>query len=325
MNSTVQRQDFLASVCVIENVSPQTTLTALTELSHVLQHHFRYWEIVYLIGPEQRDLLNSVKGQLSGIKNLRVIVCSEAAKSYEKRLIAASEAIGDVVALTDGNLCGAVNIEKKLIESYASNEVILVTRDTVRWFAPISAALSLISIHRINADDTRTMILPRERLNIILTRSTSAIDLRFEPKNPPFRYRRLVTAEAEYANGIFNNLQRKFELLSLIVMSSASRYLKAFSAASLFVVFFAIMYGLYAVAVFAFVGQVQPGWFSTAIVESGSVAFIASSVAVMCLALASIYEQIQKGTDERVISELTNTDFYAEESNKNVEVELCPK
>lgn len=317
---TERRGDFLASVCLIdEGGALDPALAQLIEVARTLERRFVYFELVYVVGQARKAELEAAANRLAALRNLRVIVTDNG--FYRSRYVAAREAIGDVVAVTDlVGLTPAMLLER-MAEAYEVGAVMIGTRPDT-GLSPVRGALSLISRHRVNGSDSRTMILPRDHLNALLMRPTSVLDMRFEPRLGPPRYKRFPLTPAHRRRLAFRTkVQQTYELLTLIVMSGAPRYLKGFAALGMFTAAAAGLYGVYAVLIVLFAPTVERGWFSTSVVQAGSIGFVAVGMSITCLAIAAIYERLAGTGDDDVVAEINNINFFEKSNQRIVELE----
>ena len=143
------------------------------------------------------------------------------------------------------------------------------------------------------------------------------LDLRFEPKVAHIQYHHVQSEPRRRRKG---GLSQRYELLTEILMTGAPRYLKIYAASAFFVAFIASVYAAYAVLVISTRTDVQPGWFSTSMVQSGSVFFIALGMSVLALAIAGLVERLGGGENHAISGEIANIDFFGSQSDLNVEL-----
>lgn len=311
------RSDFLVSVAVVDESGPSLTIPQLRALSASLSLRFQYFEVVYVVSEQARDHLEGMAESIAELANLRIILTSETTNVYRQRLVAGAEAIGDVVALVDLEDQSFEDLATRLCEARDTNHIMLGRR-IVR--TPNSLAyqlLSLISRHIISTQTARTIILPRERMNAVLARKTAALDLRFEPRSPPSRYIPFGVAQPARRK---RKLGHRYDLLTEILMSGAPRYLKAFAGAGFLVSVGAMLYGLYAIDVILLRDHVQEGWFSTAIIQAGSTAFIAGGMSILALAMTAILEGLNGDNHPEIVDEMASTNFFDRITDLNVEI-----
>ena len=260
--------EYLVSFCLAQEGDVARELDAIAALAATCDENLQYWEIVYVAAEFHRSAIEAAIDKFAAIKCLRIVLVRDAVNYYRRRKIAASEAIGDVVVLTSFNEMARADLLAFAEEAMASNRIVIGHRAKQVGFQSISYSLiGLISRHRADGRDLKTIALPRNHLVAILNRSSAPIDLRFEPKRGVVSYLRKELPLTN-AGGEAGLLQR-LELLAEIIATSAPRFLVMFAVASAIVSAFATIYGFYAVAVILLRNDVAPGWFSTAIALSG--------------------------------------------------------
>lgn len=311
------RDDFLASVGVVDEDGPDVTVPKIGELIEVLGKSFRYFEIIYVVSERARAGLANVAAEIARAPNLRIIVTGEGVRFYRQRAIAASEAIGDVVALLDLSDLRQLDLAARLCEAKDTNEILLAWKQASRPITWTYGVFSLLSRNIVTSQAGRTIILPRERLNALFARKTTSLDLRFEPRTAPSRYRRFDIARTARPKG---GASRRYELLTEILLSGAPRFLKAYAAAGFVVSLSALLYVFYAIGALLIRTKLQEGWFSTAIVQAGSTAFIATGMSILAIALASVLEAMNGGDDQMIVDEIANITFFDRPTDRNVEV-----
>jgi hypothetical protein len=311
-------EDFLASFCFAGEGDPAAEIGQLSALAEDLNRRFRYWEIVYVLSERFRGDASDFPRVLARTKNLRIIIVADNINFYRRRTLAVSEAIGDVVVLTSFAEAGAVDPPACAEQAYLTGEILLCCRKA-RWTPALSLhwLLTALTSHRVNPQDLRTIALPRGRLNGMLPRPTLTLDLRFEPKRGADRYRRKLVATDPWPRRAV--LSDRLELLEQLILTSAPRLLRIYAAVSASVTFLSFLYALYAVAVLLFKADVQKGWFSTAIVQSGSVGFIAIGMTVIAIGLAGIAERLSGRSRNDILDEIANISFFDRTKSANVE------
>ena len=249
--------------------------------------------------------------------NLRIILTSDGTRYYRQRLIGVLEGIGDVVALYDLDDLAPADLVGQIGAAKDANEILIGWRPSRPPSGWSYRLLSLASNNVISARAARTIILPREPLNAISARKSASIDLRFEARNAPTRYGRFDVSNPVIRKGGFS---QRYELLMEILLAGAPRFLKAYAAAGFLVVAGSSLYFAYAIAVFFLRSHVQEGWFSTAITQSGSTAFIAGGMSILAIALVAVLEVLSGGNSRMIVDEISNTNFFDKVTDRNVEL-----
>lgn len=301
------RSDMLISVVVADVAGPGATIPRLSAAIADLAHAFRYFEVLYVIAESRRPELDRLGETLAGLTNLRVIVTGDGTRYYRRRLIGAREAIGDVVAVADLDELPVAELITHIGEAADSGEVMAGWCAGRRGGGPTYRLFSLVSRFVLTPRAARTIILPREWLGAILARQSAVIELRFQPRVPLTRYRRF---EVGAGRGESSALSARYEVLVEILRSDASRYLKAYALAGFLVALGALAYLAYAVAIVLLRSHVQEGWFSNAVVQAGSTAFIAGGMSILSIAMMAVLDGLNQGHDRAIIAEIGNTNYF---------------
>ena len=318
------RSDILVSVGVVDEEGPAATLPRLATLVAGLGTAFRYFEVIYVVQESRRGQLDALAAQIASLPNLRMIVTSDGTRFYRRRLIAALEAIGDVIAVADLDELSVEHLCRRLGEAKDINEVMIGWRPSRPASGWTYRLLSIASRNIISAQTARTVILPRELLNDIALRRSATLDLRFRPRVQFVRYRHF-NVEGIRRRGPHALLGSRAELLLEILMCGVPRFLKAYAATGFLVMIGSLLYACYAVAVLLLRSHVQEGWFSSTIVQAGSTAFIAGGMSMLSIALTAIYEHQQGGDDRVIVGEFANTSFFDKVTDRNVELTGTPQ
>lgn len=311
------RPDYFVSFCLVHETSVKAELAAIAELDELAEKRLQYWEIIYVVGEAARQEIEAAANELVKRRNLRVVLVREQLGYYTKRMIAANEAIGDVVVLSS---FGEISVGEVIALSdmaMSSKRVVLARLPSGKRSKLSYRLIGLVSDFRVDARDLKVIALPRDALSSILTRPTAPLDLRFEPKRGlPSYVRREV--ELSSANP-HTSLSERLELLAELFSASAARFLSAFALVSTLAAAIAVAYGIYAIAVISFATNVQPGWFSTAIALSGATAFLSFGLAVIALGIASLINRADRSSKNEVVEEIGKIAVYDPVDKLNVE------
>ena len=311
------RSDLLVSVGLVDHGGPAETVPRLVGLAEALAAAFRYSELLYVLPESRRAELDRFAGELAPLRNLRVLLAGEGTGFYRQRLLAAQEAIGDVVVLLDLDDLEVDDLAARVGEAHESRRVLLGWEPGRRVGSWSYSLLSILSRNHLTAQASRTIVIPRDALGPILARRSAAIDLRFEPRTAPTRYVRFPLARAGRRRGM---MLHRGELFTEILICGAPRFLKVYAAAGLGVTLGSLFYALYAVMIILTRSHVQEGWFSTAITQAGSTGFIAGGMSIMAIAFVAIYERLHGEEEGALVDEIANTSFFDKVNARNVEI-----
>ncbi len=311
--------DYFVSLCFVQEGDPAAEVEMIRTLDRLCRQRLQYWEILYIVGESDRSAITAIVDRFSAIKNLRITLVRDLTSHYQRRATAASEAIGDVVVLSAFNEMMSADLIDFAECAMRENRIVMGHRERRRLDLSVSRwFVGLFSLYRVDSRDLKTIALPRDRLVSILARSTAAIDLRFEPKRGLDPYMRMPVALAKAADAV--TYKHRLDLLLEIVATSAPRFLAAYASISLLVSLLATSYGVYAIVVILARSNVQPGWFSTAISQSGSAAFLSIGMAVVALGIANVLRRVDGGVRNVIVDEIGNISFYEHVHEINVEM-----
>lgn len=315
----MMRSDILVSLAVVDEEGPRLTVPRLVEVVRALGSAFRFYEVIYVVRESAKAELTAMAGTIAAMPNLRILYASEGARFYRKRLISALEAIGDVVVIYDLNDIAIDKLFPFIGQAKDENKVLIGWRQSRPPSGWAYRLLSLASNNLITERAARTIILPREALGTIIARKSASIDLRFEAVNAPVQYGHFDIATRPGKGGGFG---QRYELLMEILLGGASRFLKLYAVLGFLVAVGSALYGVYAIAIILFGHHVQEGWFSTAITQAGSTAFVAAGMSILAIAMVAMLEVLNGGNSTLIVDEVSNTNFFDKVTDLNVELTI---
>mgnify|MGYP000626762249 FL=1 len=154
------RSDLLASVVVVDEGAPAATLPHLAALMPELAAHFRYYEVVYVVGEGARGAVEAAGALIATLPNLRIILASEGTGFHRRRLLGAMEAIGDVVAIYDPDELSVAQLAEEIGQAFVGRQI------RIGWYQSARARdwgyrlLSLASRNVVSARAARTWSMP---------------------------------------------------------------------------------------------------------------------------------------------------------------------
>jgi hypothetical protein len=310
--------EFLASLCLAAEGGPiSREIAAIAVLARDCATRMRYFEILYVVDECNRAAVVAYAPLLAGIRNVRIIFVRNNVSFYQRRTIAAREAIGDIVAIGSFAELPCLDLSALATESFRTDRVLLAQSERRAGLSLLHPLLRAISSHCVNNRDMRSIAFPRARLTDALARESATIDLRFEPKRGE-SYARVPVALAGTREPRGN--AHRLQLLAEIVSTGSSTYLRGYALISLFAFFAAVAYGMYTIVVVTTFRHVQPGWFTTNVIQSGSIAFLAIGFAIFALGLARLLEERDRGSSLGILDEIGTTNFFQSAPELNVDV-----
>lgn len=313
------KPEYFCSIAIAQIGRVQDELSALGKLDRQCAAQLRYYEIIYVAGERSLPFLREAASTLSQLRNVRILFVSDDTSYYRRRFIAATEAIGDVVAITSPSEIEALNVPALAGEALETNQVLIARDNSGIHLSLAHIFLGAISGYHVRESDWRTLAIPRTRLLAILARPSAEIDLRFEPKDGLFPYIGKPAKPNRKSERV--DIMRRAEFFTEIVSASSSRILKGFSLVSLLVMCLAIAYAIYGLFVFFTFADVQPGWLTTNLAQSGSVAFISLAFSLLSLGVARIADRLDGRAEGPIIDEIGNISFFDAMHDLNVETE----
>lgn len=312
------RADYLVSFCLVNETPMSAEIDALERFAQDCGRRFQHWEILTVVGESARLELAALGPRLSALRNLRILMVGDRESLYNRRGIAAEEAIGDVVVISEIEEALAFDLADFADQARATGQIVMATgekRRAERFL--IHSPLRLLTGYKVSTRDLKTIALPRENLTRVLARPTAAIDLRFEPKHTSERYLRRVVAFRAPPQPLLS--WRRLGLVADILSASGPRFLKAFALLSFVVFMIAGLYGVYAIGVWGFDDEVQPGWVTTALSLGGLTGFLSLGFALFSLVLARMMETQDRGGRDAVLDEIGNVAFFEHTRGLNIE------
>lgn len=310
--------EHLASFCIVgdrEDGLPEGLAALVKRLADQNTHY----EVLLVVGESHRSKLVAAGRELAALANLRILIVADGTSPYRRRRIAAAEALGDVVVITDPEEATRLDLTAFAREALTNGRIVMGARARARaGFLALHGPLRLLTGYRVDTRDLRTLALPRTSLTRVLARPTAGIDLRFEAKRTPERYVRKVVDGSLKNDRLLRG--RRIALLVELISASGPRFLKGFALVSLFTLAAAIVYAAYAVGALLLVEDIQPGWFTISMALSSLTAFLSLWAAIGSLAQARVIELLDSRQRDEVIEELGAVSFFRQADPMNVAI-----
>jgi hypothetical protein len=308
--------EHLASFCIIGD-RDEGVPNGLANLVARLGKENLHYEVILVIGEAGRPELVAAGEELARLPNLRILIVADGTNPYRRRRLAAAEALGDVVVLTDHDEASRLDLTAFAKEALTRGRIVMGARRQARaGLLALHGPLRLLTGYRVDTRDLRTLALPRTSLTRLLARPTAGLDLRFEAKRPPERYVRKVVDDHRLTDRLLRG--RRVDLLVELIAASGPRFLKAFALVALFTLVCAIAYAAYALGALLLIERLQPGWFTLSMALSGLTAFLALWASLGSMAQARILELLDSRQRDEVIEEMGAVSFFREANPLNV-------
>jgi hypothetical protein len=317
------REDILVSICFSDLPPTEEAFTALRNLAHRLDLRFRFREIILIVDDNGHEVYLPLVKQIA---DLRLFTIRPGNSYYERRVIAAEEAIGDIVIV--GNYEEMAHIDLlEMIEQSGSQKVILLATRSIRHSvrgglsAPLTA-LGRAAGFKVNLNDLQTIALPRTQLNQILKHSDPELALRFPPRDPRLPLSFFSVENNVPFNSGFNQLKRRAQLLQKLLVYLAPILLLLVSLSSSILTFLGIGYAIYVVGVWVLLDNLAAGWLTTSAMLSLSATFMGISILGLSLGLQQVLYNRSKNNLEKIAHEINRIDIFGKvASDLNVDLD----
>lgn len=308
--------EHMASFCIVCDMD-EGLPDALAALVIRLREENPDCEVILVIGERWRSSLSESGQDLAALVNLRILIVADGTNPYRRRRIAAAEALGDVVVVTDPEEAERLDLTDFVHQALVKGRIIMGARARARTsFLPLHGALRILTGYRVDTRDLRTLALPRASLTRLLARPTAGIDLRFEAKRAPERYERKIIEVSGGGDRLLRT--RRVDLLVELISASGPRFLKGFALVALATLIAAAVYAAYALGALFLVKDLQPGWFTLSMALAGLTAFLSLWALIGSLAQARIIELVDSRHQDEVIEELGAISFFRQADPLNV-------
>lgn len=303
-----RREDLLISVCFAEAPTGAADQESLRAFAARLEAVWRYWEILIV-----SDAANTMKMEplLADIPNLRILGTQGLSERYRRRVIGASEAIGDLVVLGAFEELDYIDIPAMLTEAAETGAVIVPRREERRILLDgMLSVLGSSSGFRIQARDLQTVVLQRTLLNRLLARADRQLALRFMPRDSgvPVRYSAISPGSGPpRAGGIW----RRLGIVQKLLVHSAPSVLSWVSLLAILTVLGALSFTIYAICIWLFASEVQPGWFTTSLAISLTAFFLGVAIFGLASGLLKLIDLVTPEVLGDVVDERGNADLFA--------------
>lgn len=304
----ISRQDILVSFCLDDWFPGEANQELLVALADKLAALYDYWEIIIAI---DRRALDAAQPAVQAVRNLRILGLSgDRHTSYKRRMVAASEAIGDVLVMSSINEALTLDIEQIVDSAHAGNCVIGRWAHRSAPLNPIIRAMGYIAGFRVDTRLLRSVAIPKSMLDSLLQHSATTIALRFPPRNTAFP---IVEMPEPVSFGekprLGKDLRQNVYLLESLIASAAPQVLQFVTYVSLLTFAVSILFGVYAVIVFLS-KETAEGWLTTSLALSGTAAFLAVTATGLSAGLRRVIELLTPLIEEPSTEEISSMQLF---------------
>lgn len=319
--SAKPRQDILVTVCFGDLSASPFVFEAVANLGLEMGARFRFHEIIVVADESHKDAYLPL---IHRVENLRLFTVRDGTAFYRRRVIAAEEAIGDVVLLANATELPGVKVVELIERAANLQSAVLVTRSSnpaSRSLGAILVFLGQMAGFKVNLRDLQTLALPRTLLNQLLAHSDPDLALRFPPRDARVP---LVLVEIAPGTDVRREagLRRRLLLLQTLLVYMAPRLLMAVTLTSALLATFGFLFGLYALGVWFIKENVAPGWLTLSAAISLTAFFLGVSITGLSLGLQQLLSRTKRDSLDGTVSEVNRVDLFGQvASDLNIELE----
>ncbi len=320
---TKPREDVVVSVCFSDLAANASTFAQLRDVAATLDRAFRFREIILVVEDFQRDAFLPLIAEVS---NCRLFVVRRGTEYYDRRVIAAEEAIGDLVVI--GNLDEVVRIDLIAFLDHAERENAVtmafraVRRPVKRLLAWPFIAVGKLAGFNVDPGDLQSIAVPRTLINLLLAHDEPRLALRFPPRDPSlpldwFRIDRNVPARTA-----MTGLARRAQLLQTLLVYLTPTILSTVAISSTILTLLGMAYAVYILGALFVVDTLAPGWLTTNTMLAVSAVFMGLSTLGLSLGLQHLLKQQRRLKGGIVPEEVNRIDLFQQVAfDLNVELD----
>lgn len=317
------REDVVVSVCFSDLAVDERTFGTVRTLAARLDAIYRFREIILVVDDTQRDAFLPLVEQ---VRDVRLFVVRRGMEYYERRVIAAEEAIGDVVVVGNVDEIEGMDVAAFLEEAERSNAVMLANRSRRRplksCLASPFVALGYLAGFKVDPSDFQTIAMPRTMLNHILAHEEPRLALRFPPRDPRLPARTFGGVREVSTRGALSHPARRLQLLQTLLVFLAPSILTLVALSSTLLALLGLAYAAYIVGAVLTVDVLAPGWLTTSTMLAISAVFMGVSTLGLSLGLQHLLHQQKRLRTDRVSEEVNRIDLFGKVADDlNVELD----
>lgn len=312
-------ENVFVSVCLTTQDYDESLLGDLKALSELLAGTYRYWEILIVVDSRQARDLDAL---LNAVPNTRLLIVRSGTALYRARIVAVSDAIGDVILLSTPGEIASLDVLTMLKDANA-RDVIVVGRKT--GVSLLSAGLKMLGRgagFQVDERDLQSAAFPKAELTRVLQHDTPQLALRFPPVDAPVEYISVEKSALKSKRRLFGDFGRRMALIQKLLISTAPKVLSVTQILSLLVVLGTMGYVVFIFIVWLTFENVEPGWFTTSTFLSMTTFLVGMMAFSSSIALEKIIDSLAAGPADDVIGERNRIDLFDKVfSELNVEID----
>jgi len=307
------REDVLASLCFADLQPTSETFAALKEAMARIDARFRFRELVLVIDDADQKAFLPL---LRDLANVRLFTIRPGVGHYERRVMAAEEAIGDVVLLASIDEVPQLDLVAMIERAAAGDCVVLAMQPSPGAFnlgisAPL-VALGHAAGFKVNPRNLKTMGFSRTQVNQLLSHSDPQLALRF----PPLDWRvPLVVLETSRPPSRHHDLRqtgRRLQLIQKLLVYMAPGLLVLVSLVAALLALLGIGYAFYVLGAWLILDNLAPGWLTTSAILSLTSILLGTAILGLSLGLQQLLRQQGRNSLDNVATEVNRIDLFGQ-------------
>jgi hypothetical protein len=257
---------------------------------------------------------------LQELSNVRLFVVRDRTGYYSRRVIAAEEAIGDIIAIASVEEGPSLDLLAMIEQAAARQCVVLAVRPWSHALQKLIAA-PLVALGRaagfkISPRDLKTCAYPRTHLNLLLAHPDPELALRFPPRDPRIPLALVVAEQSIRYHRRTGDVWRRLQLLQRLLIYLAPKLLVLVSFSSTLLALLGVGYALYAVGAWLLLESLAPGWLTTSAMLSLTAIFLGTSILGISLGLQQVLRQQRRDDTESLAQEINRIDIFSQVSSE---------
>jgi hypothetical protein len=305
------REDVVVSVCFSELAATPTTFAALRDVAATLDGAYRFREIILVVDDTQREAFLDVVRE---VPNTRLFVVRRGTEYYDRRVIAAEEAIGDLVVIGHLEEVAALDLVAFLDHAERENAVTMAYRRARRPVKRLAAwpfrALGKLAGFNVDPSDFQSIAVPRTSLNLLLAHDEPRLALRFPPRDPRLPLDWFRTEANVASRTVFTGLARRAQLLQTLLVYLTPAILSVVAISSGLLALVGLAYAAWIIGAVVLVESLAPGWLTTNAMLAVSATFMGVSTLGLSLGLQHLLKQQQRLKCAAVPEEVNRIDLF---------------
>jgi hypothetical protein len=305
------REDIVVSVCFSELAATPATFAHLRKLAARLDSAYRFREIILVVDDSCREAFLPLVRE---VPNTRLFVVRRGTEYYDRRVIAAEEAIGDLVIL--GNLDEIAVLDVLAFLDFAEGEdaVTMAFRPERRPFKRLLAwpfiALGKLAGFNVDPSEWQSIAVPRTLLNLLLAHDEPRLALRFPPRDPRLPREWFRTAAKVDSRHAFTGVGRRLALFQTLLVYLTPLILSVVAISSTILTLVGLAYAGWVIGALLLVDTLAPGWLTTNAMLAVSATFMGFSTLGLSLGLQHLLKQQRRQKCDMVPEEVNRIDLF---------------